>query len=436
MPDAAHSAGRGAAASLEGQATLRGVQGQLSYRPRVLFVDDEPAILRALKRDTSRQTHWEMTFCSNGEDALDQICKHPFDVIVTDMVMPGIDGAELLHKAKALCPSVGRIVLSGHGDFEHAVKSVPFAHRRLLKPWDRSELIDVVESVCRLRETASDELVKQTIGRLGALPSSARVYLALSMELDRPSASFASVASIIEQDMAMSAKLLQLANSAFLGLRRDVVSVPEAVRMVGLAEIRHYLLRPFLDVFDVFAVRNEPDAHEFSLLNSHAMLTARLCRVLAELDGAISGAFVAGLLHDLGSVLMLTHMPKQKRLQVAALTQVGVSQIEAERSVLNTTHAEMAGHLLGVWGVPHDVVEAVRRHHETGKPQSVIEETLRLADAWVERYSRTPWLLSDAAHALCLPDPELERLYAKVVRHKDARHLLASVWATDAATLA
>lgn len=364
---------------------------------RLLLVDDDPMILRALRRDLQSEEHrWHIDYMNGGAEALNRLTKESYDVLVTDMVMPGIDGAELLHKARLLCPAMGRIVLSGHSDFDHAVASVPFAHQRLLKPWNRDELVAVIERTCALRDFASDELVRRTIGRVGALPSSTRVYLSLALELDKPSATFASIAAIVEQDMAMSAKLLQLANSAFVGSRRDIVSVSDAVRMVGLKELRHYLLSPFLDVFDVFAVANESHEQLFLELGKHGLFVAHLARALAPSAGVAASAFVAGLMHDLGKVVLLSHHPEA--IDEIAHQAQGSSalQLELERARFGANHADIGGHLIGLWGLPVDVVEAVKNHHETLQPRSQLERTLSLAN-WLahEHVERTARGLTD-----------------------------------------
>ena len=106
----------------------------MNVKKRILFVDDEPAILAGLQnllyKDRKR---WQMVFALGGQLALDEIRKEPFDIVVSDMRMPGVDGATLLNTIKDECPSTVRIMLSGHADREAIVRALPALHQLLKK---------------------------------------------------------------------------------------------------------------------------------------------------------------------------------------------------------------------------------------------------------------------------------------------------------------
>jgi len=96
---------------------------------RVLFVDDEPRILEGLRRMLrSQRNEWEMAFAPGGGAALAIMEAAPFDVVVSDMRMPEMDGATLLTQVRNLYPQVVRIVLSGHAELSAALRVVPVAH--------------------------------------------------------------------------------------------------------------------------------------------------------------------------------------------------------------------------------------------------------------------------------------------------------------------
>ncbi len=352
-------------------------------RHKILFVDDDPYVLKALARNLrSYSDRFDLTFVNSGAQALACLCAEPFDILVTDMVMPGIDGAALLHKVTAQWPSIIRIVLSGHAEFEQSVRSVPFAHQRLAKPWSRDTLLATLERACSLRDLVDDEVVRGRLSRIGALPSSLQTYTQLCCELDKPNASFASIAALLESDMAMSAKVLQLANSVLVASSRDIANLTDAVRVVGLDAIKQYVLSPFLNVFEIFTPADPHMSRTFVALTTHALLVARLARRLAKRDELRNSAFLAGILHDLGQLFLLTRMPASAEAIhcEAAAKDCAVEAIEARR--LGVTHAELGAYLLGLWGIPHELADAVARHHDLGpaQPGDDLATTLRLAD--------------------------------------------------------
>ena len=96
---------------------------------RILFVDDEQNVLLGIRRATRSMRHeWEMSFVESGAAALEHFAANDVDVLVTDMRMPGMDGAELLQSVKDRYPGTARIILSGHSDQEAIFRSTTSAH--------------------------------------------------------------------------------------------------------------------------------------------------------------------------------------------------------------------------------------------------------------------------------------------------------------------
>lgn len=117
-------------------------------RLRILFVDDEPRVLRGLERTLgSLRGEWDMAFAGGGEAAL-ALCSagRAFDVVVSDIRMPGVDGTALLHRVRTLLPDAVRIALTGHADQDETLRGL--VHGFLAKPCDPRELRALVESTC------------------------------------------------------------------------------------------------------------------------------------------------------------------------------------------------------------------------------------------------------------------------------------------------
>ena len=116
---------------------------------RVLFVDDETHVLESL-RDALRPWRRELTmaFAADGPTALEEVAREPYDAVVSDMRMPGMDGAELLREVQRVQPATVRIVLSGYAEIESVARAATVAHRFLSKPCDVDELVSVIGRSC------------------------------------------------------------------------------------------------------------------------------------------------------------------------------------------------------------------------------------------------------------------------------------------------
>ena len=333
---------------------------------RILFVDDETRILDGL-RDLLRRHRrkWDMVFASGGETALEEIERAHFDVIVSDMRMPGIDGATLLRQVQEEHPGIVRIVLSGHTELESALRAVPVAHQFLTKPCNPAVLENVIERACNLQTLVGDDVVRRVVGKLEKLPSLPRVYTALTRALVDEQTGAADVARIIEQDMAMCAKVLQLVNSAFFGIGRRITNIEQAVTYLGFNMIKNLTLS-----VDVFEMGHYPTFAGFSIesVQRHSVLTASLAtQILAEDKRQAEDAFMAGMLHDVGKLVLALELPDHVREIASRAREARQPVCRMEEEFAGVTHAEIGGYLLGLWGLPYPVVEAVANHHEPSR---------------------------------------------------------------------
>ena len=329
---------------------------------RILFVDDEPRVLQGLENLLVRyRQKWDMVFASGGPAALEEMRHAPVDVLVADMRMPVMDGATLLRIVKDEHPGTVRIILSGHSEMELAMRAIPVAHQFLDKPCKPELLESVVERACSLHALVSDENVRKVLGGLKKLPALPAAYAALQRTLAAERAGAREVARVIEQDIAMSAKVLQLVNSAFFGLSRRVTSVPEAVSYLGFRMIQQLVLGA-----EIFGDGGLASRAGLSLeaLRDHSLLAAGLARrILSNDRKQAEDAWTAGLLHDIGKLILAAEMPEHWAPPLAAAMKTGRPTYEAEQELYGVTHAEIGAYLVGMWGLPYPIVEAVGNHH-------------------------------------------------------------------------
>lgn len=356
---------------------------------RILFVDDEPQVLDGLRNLLRKQRQrWHMSFATSGRAALEELARAPYDVVVSDMRMPGMDGAELLREVKRLYPTSTRIILSGHAEREAIVRALPVAHQYLHKPCDPDQLRIVVDRACDLQSLlglpSTRSAILAVVGRLDRLPSTASTYQALTAALDDPHGTVAAIAAVIERDPAMAIKVLQLVNSSYFGLALPVTSIAQAVSFLGLDLIKSLALTAH-----VFALAERVAIPGFSLteLQSRAVRAARIARKLPDEARRADDAFAAALVHDIGQVLIALGAPEACAAIAAETARTGRPRHEVERELLGVSHAELGAYLLGTWGLPLTIVEAVAFHHRpdaVGEGGRDVLAAVVAADAWVD----------------------------------------------------
>jgi len=329
----------------------------------ILFVDDEPNVLSGLRRMLrGKKDAWAMNFVTSGAEALTFMEATPVDVVVTDMRMPGMDGAQLLIAVQARHPATVRVILSGQCDQETALRAVGPSHQFLSKPCDGPVIEDVITRALALRGKLANERLLNLVSSIPSLPTAPKIYLELLEELRSPEPNSRAIASIVSRDVALTAKLLQLTRSAYFGVNWNVRTAQQAVDMIGLDVVRALVLNHGM------ASQFDGDSLAMESVWRESLNCATLAQAIAK-DGGQSpeqtdNAFIAGLLHDAG-ILVLASCFSREQQEICKLVETkGLPLFEAERSVLGANHAEIGAHLLGMWGLPDCIVEPVAFHHE------------------------------------------------------------------------
>lgn len=333
---------------------------------RILFVDDEPKVLDGLKRMLYGLRHeWGMVFVGSSLEALRELSESEFDVVVTDVRMPGMTGLELLKEVVKRHPQIVRMVLSGTAEQEVALPSVMLAHQYLNKPCDPVKLREAVERAFNLRIMLNNPELKQVVSRIQSLPSIPIVYTQLIEALQNPDTSLKEIGRIIGQDLAMTAKILQVVNSAFFGVQRHITDPIEAVTYLGADTVKALALT--VSVFSQFDTRR---VRGFSIetLRDRGMVVATLARQIAKSlhlsKSELEDAFLGGLLHELGKLILACNYPEQYEEVIHATNQRHIPAREVELEVFGTTHAEVGAYLLWLWGLPDAVAEVVAHYQK------------------------------------------------------------------------
>ncbi|MGZ8938401.1 MAG: HDOD domain-containing protein [Limisphaerales bacterium] len=330
---------------------------------RVLFVDDDP-VLRDLYAGIAPvlQGQYGVFTASSGKEGVQVLQERTFDVVVADLTMPGMDGVQFLGHVVRTQPDAARIIISGYLDRLKIAQCLFVGHRYFNKPCDLKALGALLLSLASFREIVSNQKVRKVIGGLGSLPGPPDTYLRLEEVLNSAYSSLNDVAAVVEQDLRVTAKLLQIVNSAHFGIARQIVSPREAVQLVGVEVVRGLLLG--LQAFSVYKSAKKAPPND---LWDHSLKIALAARRIAQSQGLTheqsEKAFLAGLLHDIGKIVLLANVPDEY-LEVTTFARTCNIPIHvAEQRKFGATHAQIGAYLLALWGIQEDVVRIVQHHH-------------------------------------------------------------------------
>jgi len=332
-------------------------------KKHILFVDDEKNVLTGLKRIVHAMRHeWSASFASSGQQALQLMDEETFDVVVSDMRMPGMDGAELLSEVSSEYPQMIRILLSGQCDLGSFIGSACPAHQLLAKPCEADALKQTIERATALRGLLNNETLRGIVMQMNTLPSPPTMYLRIDQELAREDSSMQRIGQIIGQDIAMTAKLLQLVNSPFFGFNRKIESPTQAAALLGVNMVQFIMLH-----VQTFAVPEPAMERVIEQISGHCMLVAELARTIAKKQGesreSCLDAYLGGMMHDLGRLILAVNMPEKYRAVIKQAEQSSQPAWQIEQQLIGATHAEIGAYLLGLWGLPERIVKIVFYHH-------------------------------------------------------------------------
>lgn len=331
---------------------------------RVLFVDDENFLLQALQRMLRPMClEWEMVFAQSGATALEAFAVKPFDVVVTDMKMPGMDGATLLRAVARLSPNTVRIGISGQTDPRQIPGCADITHQFLTKPCAAADLVATVERTCNKEWATTNEALGNLFSRLKRLPSLPAIYNEVVRMLDDTDCSINAVDLAVARYPEMLSKVVGVVNSAYFGAghgpadSRDVIGCTGNETLMSLLAVSAFLefSKGDLGGFDVARHR------------AHATAVATRARAIAQMEGVdrrtADEAQIAGLLHDTGQLILAANFPEEFAEAVRVARADVIPMHEAEKRVFGVDHAEIASHLLAVWGLQSSIVAAVSLHH-------------------------------------------------------------------------
>ena len=332
---------------------------------KILFVDDDKSILDSFRTMLhSKRKKWKCFFVRNSAEGLAVLDDHQIDVVIADMRMPGMDGADFLKEVEIRQPGAVRMILSGYSDMHLLLKSVKHAHQFMTKPCGSEEVVAAIRRVTEIGYILHDEGVRKVVSSVESLPAIPDLYVKISKELATCEPDIKRIAALVEQDMGISATLMRVVNSSFFGFYEKISSPARAVTLLGLEPLKGLILGVHL-LKEIDAERLI--GYSVDKLWDHCLQTGGFARIIAGMetkdDGLIEDCFISGMLHDVGKLILITELADRYSRVLETTHKVGGPVGPYEIEEFGVSHAKVGAYLLGLWGFQPRVVEAVHGHH-------------------------------------------------------------------------
>jgi HD-like signal output (HDOD) protein len=328
------------------------------------FLDEQLEMLRSVESMTGAAGTWECYFMASAEQVLEGMTQAPFDVLVANMRLPGTNGAALLQQVGQMHPKTLRFILGDVADQELIMNCIGGTHQFIAGPCKPPALLSVIQRSLALDAWLSTDALRKIATQLRRLPSLPSTYFEVLKQVESPNATVQNIGEVISRDPAVTARLLQVVNSAAFALHEKVTDPVDAVSLLGVEMVKSLVL-----CLQVFSQNDDARRAGLSLdqLWDHSASVAKTAREIMLLQTRdaryANDAFTAGLLHDVGRIVIASNLPDQYASVVAKARETHRLMHEEEVSQLGVSHAQVGAYLLGVWGMPAPLVEAVALHH-------------------------------------------------------------------------
>lgn len=329
---------------------------------RILFVDNEQYLLDGIQELLRKHRHiWKMYFALGGEKALTILGSVPIDIVITDLHMPVMDGIELLMQVKKKYPKTIRFMLSGNVDIDKGLKTISIAHQYLTKPCNLETFEKAITQVCCVKDSINYDALCELVGGLDRLPNVPKVYMKLTQILQQESVCLDDIVKILEQDMALCARILQVVNSSFFRRSRPITRIDEAANYLGIDLIKNITLSA--EIFN--RQENYPKIEGLSRedIQSHAQLTAAIASQIVTQKAQANDAYLSGIIHNIGLLALSVGSPKRLSEALSVSINKGCPLHVIEEQLYEVNHGLVGAYLLSLWGLPYHITEAVANHH-------------------------------------------------------------------------
>ena len=331
----------------------------------VLFVDDDINVINGIKRILYKyRDQWKMYFVSSGERAIEILALKDIDVLVCDIMMPGLNGYEVLQYTYEEHPHVIRFILSGYHDEELILKSTKYAHQYLQKPISPAFIINTIKKTVFTRGYLdNDPDIIKKISSIRVIPGIPELYIKINTMLSDENTSTLKIADTIAEEPSLVAKILHVVNSGFFGISQRITSIETAISYLGIN-----LLKALILYYLTFENKwNYTDVtKQIERIGRESMNTAKLAQIIAEVSESTKEeseeVFIAALMHRIGEIVIIENPEVFSIHSTSVINPPGI-----------------AAYILGMWGLPSVVVEAIAYQNDPlNENNTALKHTLNL----------------------------------------------------------
>ena len=370
----------------------------------IVFVDDDPNVLNSLKRGLRPyRKQWKTHFCESAETAIEIFKQTPVDVLVTDIRMPNKDGVALMEDISQLQPETIRIALSGQVEEQQFHKIMVMAHQFLSKPCSTESLVDTLNKACSLPEYLDQARSSAYPIKFASLPSPPALFNELQTILKDPDIDAHKIAALIIKDTVLTAKLLQMVNSPYFNIEREIDDVTEAALYVGVDSLTTIITAYCL------ANRYAESAHMsaeiqyiFNQGSAIACLAKRLCAAEGHNKRLQNQAFTIGLLLPIGRLSLFSSYAAPYKQAIEQATTENTSLLDVEDRVFCYNHLKVAAYMLTLWGLPKPTIEILALPFAVNEPSENAQILGPIVHASYQLIQHSPHVFSDEAFAQLL----------------------------------
>ncbi|WP_415903163.1 HDOD domain-containing protein [Neptuniibacter sp. QD29_5] len=337
-----------------------------SPRYKIALLDEQGGLAAWSHEIEGSEFNWAFVRLDSKDSLIDQLEQNTFDAVILPCSMRAIVDIELMAKLSRIQPHAVRVFLGA--EFWNAgfkAKASEIAHRIYPNNVPIKEVAEELEYQIKLVKLLNRSSLQTYVSTVGCLPSPPSMYRQLTEAVNSDVADLTEISEIIEQDPSVVAQIMKQVNSAFFGFSRQISDLREAISLLGVRNLRSMALSSQLN--NQFKEGQDWDQFSFEKMGQRSLLVARLAQAISRRAGASKAvqdqAFLAGLLHDLGVMIMAAHDPVQYKKLINYSVKKQKPIYLVEKAACGFFHGEVAAALLALWNLPPQVVEAVMLHH-------------------------------------------------------------------------
>ena len=303
-------------------------------------------------------------FADNQQKALNVIVEENISIVVTDLQSSKLNVQEFITTLQENFPKIFRLCMVSADSKIKAARLSKNIHRCIRMPLDKVELLKVLGDYAKLAINNLDAHLIEKINGLGAIPVLPEIYLRLEKELCRSTFSMNRIAEIIQADPLMVARILHIAHSTFYNIPSGVANLLQALNFLGVNIVKFLVL--YVKVFSMRDVSSETQSI-LKEIKTHSINVAKLSKAMMEKEtnnkNMIEHAYITGLLHDVGKILLLQFKDKRKDISYSQFTH-NLNSHEIEQNLFGVSHVNVGTYTLRLWGFHDEIIEAIASHHD------------------------------------------------------------------------